>query len=99
MYEVVFPSNSLGMVPSTQVFFIFISSLSSSTRKNSCTSCCMNESSVSQPKDLVSFFVPTDLSMDCRSWNTLCNANPTLLALSSASVGILYTALRNAFVK
>jgi len=59
----------------------------------------MKESSVSQPKDLVSFLVPTDLSIDCRSWNTRCSANPTLLALSSASVGILYTALRSAFVK
>ena len=29
-----------------------------------CTSCCMKESRVSQPKDFVSFFVPTALSLN-----------------------------------
>lgn len=40
--------------------FIFVSSLSHSTRLNSWTSCCKKESNPLHPKDLVSSVVPTD---------------------------------------
>ena len=34
--------------------------------RNSWTSCCMKLSKVSQPKDFVSFLVPTGLSWNCK---------------------------------
>ena len=53
------------MVPSTEVPFIFSSSLSTSTRLSSCTSCCMKVSFVSHPNDFVSCLVDTDESECC----------------------------------
>ena len=44
--------------------FILLSSLSVSTRLNSCTSCCRKESNDFQPKDLVSSVVPIPVSIN-----------------------------------
>lgn len=53
-------ATSAQSVPPLRRTFILISSLSCRIRLNSCTSCCMNESSDFQPKDLVSSVVPVD---------------------------------------
>ena len=83
------PSKSFAIVPSTAVPFILASSRSHSTRFSSCTSCCMNASTVSHPKERVRSLVGAAPGPNWSLKNSDCSASGmSWWGSSSAEVGM-----------